>query len=121
MVNYAAPEPYRWETSFMVFYERLDDEHKGLFQSLFSIGTNRDSKAALKKCQDLMVGHFNYEQGIMSRANYSGFKEHKEIHDGFIAHLSKLTTPVSDEEVFYCKNWLAQHIKNIDFAYRGKL
>ncbi|XP_014674035.1 PREDICTED: hemerythrin subunit A-like [Priapulus caudatus] len=121
MATYAVPEPYRWDTSFMVFYERLDDEHKGLFQSLFAIGTNHGSKAALKKCQDLMASHFHYEQVSHDRANYAGFKEHKSFHDGFLAHLPSCPPRCPTRKYSTGKNWLVQHIKNVDFAYRGKL
>ena len=31
------------------------------------------------------------------------------------------TVPVSKEMTEFIKNWLAQHIKNTDFSYKGKM
>nr|AQV13738.1 hemerythrin [Pectinaria gouldii] len=118
---FTVPEPYCWDDSFMTFYDQVDNEHKGLFQIIFDVAINPICSETLKKCLDLMVAHFTYEQGVMIRANYHGFPAHKAAHDEFIGKLSRLTAPVNSDDVDFCKDWLVQHVKNFDFDYRGKL
>ena len=34
---------------------------------------------------------------------------------------SKVSAPASDDEIYFAMDWLAQHIKNTDFGYKGHL
>lgn len=57
----------------------------------------------------------------MQRAKYDGYPSHKKIHDEFVAKLAAVSCPVSDDGVHWAKDWLVNHIKTIDFGYKGKL
>ncbi len=37
----------RWNESFKVFYDKLDDEHKGLFDGVFTMNEKRGDAAAI--------------------------------------------------------------------------
>ncbi|XP_014664339.1 PREDICTED: myohemerythrin-1-like [Priapulus caudatus] len=118
---YTVPEPYCWDKSFMTFYDQIDNEHKGLFQGLFDVGVYPGSVETLRKCNELMAAHFAYEQSMMLKASYPEYAHHKAAHDGFLTTLGKLECPVNASDVDYAKDWLVQHIKTVDFPYRGKL
>merc|ERR1711971_643564 len=47
--------------------------------------------------------------------------DHLAKHGAFLGRFDKWTAPVPESELTWAKNWLVQHIKNTDFAYRGKL
>nr|AQV13680.1 hemerythrin [Magelona berkeleyi] len=118
---YAIPEPYGWNESFRMFYASIDDEHKGLFKSVFDVAADPSSAHALSHCYDVMDIHFSHEEAILQRANYTDilYNEHKKAHDNFMNRLGGLKSPVSADAVAYLKNWLVRHIKTIDFKYRG--
>jgi hemerythrin len=44
-------------------------------------------------------------QTLMKAANFDGYAAHKSAHDDFLATLNGLSTPVSDDNVNYTKNW----------------
>merc|ERR1719228_2713590 len=85
------PEPYIWEPSFQTFYERIDKEHVKLFDCIRESSEHPSDEAVIAHCKTLLRMHFDYEESEFCK--------------------------VTD----WAKNWLAQHIKNTDFAYRGKL
>eukprot|EP00918_Siedleckia_nematoides_P078480 GHVU01171733.1.p1 GENE.GHVU01171733.1~~GHVU01171733.1.p1 ORF type:complete len:119 (-),score=24.88 GHVU01171733.1:342-698(-) len=118
-MGYDIPEPYVWDESFKVFYDNLDEEHKGLFQGVFNCAANRDDAAALKSLFDLVVAHFATEEGMMK--DYPDLKTHKALHDKFVADLKGLSTPLDDKTIDFAKSWLVNHIKNTDFQYKEKL
>lgn len=106
-----------------MFYARLDEEHKILFDSIREVGHNPDSTQALNDLKYQMRAHFDYESGLFCdpSTNYTGCEEHKKKHDTFYRRLNALETPVASQDVEWAKNWLAQHIRNTDFQYKFKL
>nr|AQV13602.1 hemerythrin [Boccardia proboscidea]AQV13641.1 hemerythrin [Galathowenia oculata]AQV13668.1 hemerythrin [Heteromastus filiformis]AQV13775.1 hemerythrin [Themiste pyroides] len=118
---HAIPEPYCWDESFRVFYDQLDEEHKGLFNGIFDCAKNRGDKGKFDSLYALLAGHFKFEEGMMEKAKYSEFSAHRDIHNGFLAKVKALEIPLTDASVDFAKNWLVQHIKDVDFKYKGKL
>nr|AQV13579.1 hemerythrin [Aphrodita japonica]AQV13604.1 hemerythrin [Boccardia proboscidea]AQV13771.1 hemerythrin [Themiste pyroides]ASW22301.1 hemerythrin [Stereobalanus canadensis] len=119
-MGFDIPEPYVWDESFRVFYETLDTEHKGLFQGIFAcIGEN--SQGNLDTLRDKVEKHFSTEEGMMKKNNYADYESHKKLHAEFVGKLAALSAPLDGPSVDYAKNWLVNHIKGIDFKYKGKL
>uniref|UniRef100_UPI00019643F4 HEMERYTHRIN n=1 Tax=Themiste dyscrita TaxID=6436 RepID=UPI00019643F4 len=113
--GFPIPDPYCWDISFRTFYTIIDDEHKTLFNGilLLSQADNADHLNELRRCTGK---HFLNEQQLMQASQYAGYAEHKKAHDDFIHKLDTW-----DGDVTYAKNWLVNHIKTIDFKYRGKI
>merc|ERR1719245_2346995 len=59
---HSVPEPYNWDESFMVFYKRLDDEHKGLFDCIRECGEDPSNQEKYDNCKSLLRRHFDYEE-----------------------------------------------------------
>merc|ERR1719290_768032 len=115
------PEPYVWNESFMTFYKRIDDEHKGLFDCIADVADHPDDAAKAKDCQNLLRRHFDYEESEFCAVHNYDCHGHYLKHYNFQMKFQGAPIPVPAEITDFAKNWLAQHIKNTDFAYRGKL
>ena len=116
------PRPYDWDESFEVFYARLDEEHKILFDHIRELGNNPDSTKHLDDLKFKMRAHFDYERGFFCNSEtYTDCAEHSKKHDTFYKKLYAFENPVPMKDVDWAKNWLVQHIKNTDFQYKFKL
>nr|AQV13746.1 hemerythrin [Phascolosoma agassizii] len=120
-MGYEIPEPYIWDESFMVFYTDLDAEHKKLFEACFDCSKDKDSQENVDKFCEVTEDHFTNEEVYMMRALYPAFLPHKKMHDDFLMRLLELKAPISDQDVFFAKDWLVNHIKTTDFKYIGKI
>jgi hemerythrin family non-heme iron protein len=118
---FAIPEPFRWDESFRVFYELLDEEHKGLFNGIFNCSKYRGDAGKLNSLIEKVDDHFKSEEALFDERDYEGSANHKKAHDDFLRKLRKLSVPLDDGAINYAKNWLVQHIKTIDFKYRNQL
>ena len=115
------PEPYIWDETFMTFYKRIDDEHKVLFDCLRECAEDPSSDAKFAFCKTKLRMHFDYEEGeFCAVPNYDCYGHYLK-HYNFLTKLQEASTPLPAKVLAEAKNWLAQHIKNTDFAYRGKL
>ena len=116
------PRPYHWDESFQVFYQRLDDEHKILFDHIRELSNNPESSQHLSDLKFKMRAHFDYERGLFCNSEtYYDCEEHSKKHDIFYKRLYALENPVAIADINWAANWLAQHIKNTDFQYKFKL
>merc|ERR1711970_1112383 len=115
------PEPYVWNESFMTFYKRIDDEHKVLFDCIADVSAHPDDAAKRSDCQNLLRRHFDYEESEFCAVHNYDCHGHYLKHYNFQMKFQGAPIPVPAEITDFAKNWLAQHIKNTDFAYRGKL
>nr|AQV13764.1 hemerythrin [Sparganophilus sp. EP-2017] len=120
-MGFDIPEPYVWDESFRVFYENLDEEHRGLFKGIFDCAKNPSDADALSHLKSAVKTHFTNEEGMMTSAKYPDFNNHKPLHEEFLKTLNGLTTPLSQDTIKFAKEWLVNHIKTTDFKYKGKL
>nr|AQV13690.1 hemerythrin [Naineris laevigata] len=121
MDSVVVPKPFRWDSSFEVFYKSLDEQHRGLFDALAAVAENLGDDAVLKTLVDLTTAHFSYEEGKMQDAKYENYPEHKKKHDGFLADLAGSKKPNTTDNCNWAMKWLCHHIKTVDFVYKGKL
>nr|Q5K474.1 RecName: Full=Hemerythrin subunit B; Short=Hr B [Sipunculus nudus]CAG14943.1 Hemerythrin subunit B [Sipunculus nudus] len=117
---FPVPDPFVWDTSFQVFYFKLDDQHRAIFETLFN-STNDNTPGNLQLFYIVTANHFEEEEGWMVSASYGGYDAHKKLHEEFLAKVRSFSAPVSKENLFYAKDWLVQHIKTIDFKYKQLL
>jgi len=107
-----------------VFYKQLDDEHKGLFKIMLDVEHNPTDQGKVDELQKLMRDHFYYEESQFCDAidlPWDYCKEHKKKHVLFSERFAKMNAPVDNAEIKWAQDWLAQHIKNTDFGYKGHL
>ncbi|ESN95560.1 hypothetical protein HELRODRAFT_86578 [Helobdella robusta] len=115
------PSPFQWNESFRVSYDTLDEQHKGLFKGIYDVEQSPGSSQALTNLRNVIETHFRTEEKMMKDAGYSEYDSHRKIHTDFEKDLSGYTTTVSSNQIQTAKEWLVNHIKGIDFKYKGKL
>ena len=117
------PDPYVWDKSFLVDIKELDDGHVILFDAVRDVEANRDDQAVWDNMIKVFNDHFRNEEGMFSRIldNAHNIADHKNRHLGIMNTVSSAVTPITEEITEFIKNWLAQHIKNTDFDYKGKM
>ena len=102
-------------------YQRLDEEHDVLFAQILAESQDPDSVANLDALKNGIKMHFEYEQQRFCAVPSYNCVDHKMKHYKFWVILDDLQVPVDCEKINWAKNWLAQHIKNTDHAYKKRL
>ncbi len=112
-----------------------DDEHKILFgklNKLYDLATGGAARSAIGEALDdliaYVVGHFAHEEKEMLAKNYAGYAAHKAEHEALIGVCAGLQTKlhageaeVTEEVGQMVKDWLTNHIPNVDKHYAGAL
>ena len=119
-MGHSIPEPFSWDESFCVFYAKLDEEHKQIFQGIFAC-TKTNNQANLDSLKSVVKNHFVDEEAELAKIVGYDIAGHKAKHDEFLANVTPLKAPLDDTTINYAKNWLVQHIKNTDFTYKGQI
>ncbi|ESO01274.1 hypothetical protein HELRODRAFT_174822 [Helobdella robusta] len=116
---YPIPDPFQWDESFR--YDKLDEQHKKLFTGIADVQSNPADGAAISHLEDLFYKHFRFEEKMMEEVGYANLPAHKRMHTDFESEIKDIHTPVQGYQIFFMKDWLVNHIKGIDFQYKGKL
>merc|ERR1719369_1704581 len=106
---------------FQTFYERIDKEHVKLFDCIRETSEHPSDEAVIAHCKTLLRMHFDYEESEFCKVPDYDCYGHYLKHYNFQTKFQEAHIPLTSEVTDWAKNWLAQHIKNTDFAYRGKL
>lgn len=116
---------FTWKESYKLFDEKIDEEHKKLFQIAMQALKHKDNstlKAHVRKViinlNDYMKIHFEHEEEFMNSIGYPGLEEHKIIHQNIINQINDLikniaTLSLVDFEktlMTYIDIWLVNHI-----------
>lgn len=117
---------FKWDNSFSVANEEIDQQHKMLFDLANSIGDDLNQQQIKKNIIVLYKytqEHFAAEEQMMQRISYPKFEEHKELHKDLITKLDTISAqPFEDDESVYdfitfVYDWLTHHILNKDMDF----
>jgi hemerythrin len=123
-------EMIKWDNSYSVGVEKIDNQHKELFKrinDLIIASKSNDGKAEFERTlnflADYTVKHFNDEEELQQKYDYPDHELHKEIHDNFVNEVVEFQQELERKEVspvtlmkFNRKavDWLVSHVKGID-------
>ena len=67
--------------------------------------------------------HFRFGEGMFTTIldNKHDIADHRGRHLGLMKTVEGAVVPITEEITEFIKNWLAQHIKNTDVTYKGKM
>jgi hemerythrin len=127
------PDFFPWDADvYSVGVAIIDEQHKNLFHLINELANamkvGKGSSVVKKILNDLIEytkTHFSAEEGYMEKCNYPELPGHKKIHikltEDVIAMQKKLlenpNINISIETLEFLKNWLTQHIKEVDKKY----
>lgn len=112
--------------------EKLNDQHKMLFDTLdklYKAMEDKSDKNALAKVIDELIlyskEHLMTEEALLEKYNYPGLAQQKEQHKIFIEKVQHFREEFVTNNNFmlyfnmavFLKNWIANHIQEIDRLY----
>jgi hemerythrin len=120
-----------WTPDLKVGVEKVDEQHKKLFQLIDDFYANIQSKSPMERMEGLIsamkeysVFHFSEEEALMLKAGYADYAVHKRQHDAFIAKVDDYTNRLKSGKLIlsveitnFIKEWLVKHISVMDKAY----
>jgi hemerythrin len=128
---------YRWDKSLETGHERIDEQHKQLFNSLISIikasrqGYGNDEIIrTLDFLGEYTIMHFKTEEDLQKEFDYPDYLNHKKSHDDFKLTIKELTYDLGkkgpgkeliDTVVKTIGDWLITHIKGSDIEMASYL
>lgn len=121
----------KWSDTFSVNIQSIDEQHLKLFNMInelnVAIKENREKEEIgiiLKELVAYTKSHFAYEENLMVKNNYSGYKWHKAIHDELIIEVKQIENRfeegqniVAQELLNFLVKWLVEHIGGVDKQY----
>jgi len=124
-------ELFTFDETWSVSVDKMDQEHEGIFKRINklhkSVKNGGDSKEVLNIIRDLTNytdKHFQEEETLMKKINYSGLSEQVRIHRALIAKLKSIIKDLEEEReidfidiMSFAKGWLQDHILGIDSKY----
>ena len=128
MAGTVSPEPFEWKEEYKVGVEAID-EHREKF---FDIINNLKKIIVDKDCRinvaDIFFSLVHYaehyliqEEIYFKESGFSGFSQHKELHNNFIERIVRFKEDYSngkravcEDMYFFLENWLINHIMHYD-------
>jgi len=120
----------KWDDSYSVGDDRLDDQHKGLIRLINRLDSGIPVPIALDELQTYVDEHFREEEAMLEAVGYPDLEAHKMQHAAFEEWLEASRQACRSGEVVgvlrgiissYLKTWLANHILVSDKAYSAYL
>ena len=124
-----------WDASYSVKVSKCDEDHKKLFSFLnelheaMKVGKGRDViQGVVKNLADYTRYHFSQEEALLSQTKYPDLVSHKAQHAIFVAKVEEFQSALKSGDpsqalavTEFLKDWLANHIKQIDRKYSTHL
>ena len=92
-------EVISWDKAYCLGHEKIDKEHKRLFEIALDINKYaNDSKMIMKMIKELIKYtkiHFINEENFMKSISYKNIKEHKKLHKKLVEKLSSIINDIN--------------------------
>ena len=131
---------FLWKKEFELGIKTIDDQHKRLLEIgnqvndlLISHKEGDDNYdeiyQVIGELKDYTVYHFDAEEELLIKYNYSDYDQHKKEHDDFIEYLDSINVENVDvDQTKFLKEllgkivqWVFKHIITTDFMYKDYL
>ena len=124
----------KWDSSFSVGIEQIDDQHKALFANIAELEESVDNPDEIQRWSAIHYGivqlrdytriHFSVEESLMQVLDYPERQSHIKEHQSFVRYLADLERRsithndiTADEIIEFLRNWLLNHIAISDQKY----
>ena len=120
----------KWDDSYILGNEKVDNQHRKLFELVNSLVSSCDRDSEPEKLLDTLnflvnyaVQHFDDEEALQIQSNFPGYPDHKKLHEDFKVTVTELvarfTETNSPSQLSYdikkiLIKWLFNHIMNED-------
>lgn len=120
-----------WDDKYKVNIIEIDAQHKRLFaiynnliDAMYQGVGVKELGTALNELLDYTIVHFMTEEGYMEKYRYPELESHRAAHKAFRERVYNLHKDFSEgkpvltaEVVEYLRDWLKQHVLNVDQRY----
>ena len=120
-----------WDDTLSVGVRAIDDQHKGLIQSLNDLHdamikglAKQATGPLLDKLVKYTKEHFVAEEAMLKRTSYPDFADHKARHveltqqvEDYVARFRKGDIGLTVHLMDFLRSWLTNHIRRVDRDY----
>ena len=124
-----------WNENLSVKIASIDKQHMKLIELINSFYENISEKSSKEKMFDLIkalkdytVYHFSSEEKFMKQHDYPEYATHKKEHDKFFEQVMSFEERYKNGKLIltveitnFIKEWVSNHIMNIDKKYSDYL
>lgn len=112
-----------WKDSFNIGVERIDEQHRILFEVMnrlyVSMASGEPEPLVVNALNDLRFyagQHFHDEEGILARAGFPAIETQRAQHGFFTAQLEAFDVrkPTARDALTFLKDWFLQHVLGTD-------
>jgi hemerythrin-like metal-binding protein len=130
-----APRPFLWSDNYSVGNKKIDEQHQRLFGIFCGLHKAIESGEAIfgvektfTQLRGYVRNHFRYEESLMKKGRYPGYKDHKKNHDKICDTLKEYRKQFNSQDdqgkekvakglAIFFESWLKKHIKSEDQQY----
>ncbi|WP_416197152.1 MAG: Hemerythrin [Sporanaerobacter sp.] len=127
---------FKWRDEFSVNVEKIDEQHKELFNlgsKLYTIVSAKDNVDRYDEIMEILselrryaIYHFGYEEELMKQYGYENYQKQKIEHARFIEKITSISQEEVDEKqkkvsmelITFIANWIENHILKSDMEYK---
>lgn len=130
---------FKWKESYRVNVKEIDEQHRKLFElalkvyDILTLGDNYDHydeiMIIVEELKNYTIYHFECEEELMEKYDFSELEEHKLQHKAFIDKVNSFSESDIDEKqnkvimemIFFVADWIEKHILKSDHRYKELL
>ncbi|HCX99536.1 MAG TPA: hypothetical protein DG754_05285 [Bacteroidales bacterium] len=120
-----------WQSKYETGVMSIDNDHRSLvsmIENLYSAISKGEGKSVIddivKGLSEYAIVHFNREEILMASIGFEGLEKHRKTHEGFAHRVNSFQQTlasgqqnISVEVVSFLRDWLINHIQNIDMQF----